>query len=53
MSATPTTAAAIWRLAAITIASAEPRPVTTTPASPAPSANDPTFSPTALVNTCP
>ena len=53
MSVTPTTAPTIWRLAATTSASAEPRPVTTAPASAAPSAKEPTFSPTAVVNTCP
>ena len=37
----------------MTIVSAEPRPVAITPPSAAPSANEPTFSPTAVVNTCP
>jgi hypothetical protein len=53
MSVTPTAAATICSVAATTSASADPSPVTTAPASAAPSANDPTFSPTALVNTCP
>ena len=53
MRVTPTTAPNIWSVAAITSASAEPSPVTTAPASAAPSAKEPTFSPTAVVNTCP
>lgn len=53
MSVTPTTAATICSVAATMSASAEPRPVTTAPASAAPSAKEPTFTPTALVNTCP
>jgi len=39
--------------AAITSASAEPSPVTTAPASAAPSENEPTLIPTAVVNTWP
>jgi hypothetical protein len=53
MRATPTPAATSCMVAATTSASADPSPVTTAPASAAPRANDPTFSPTALVNTCP
>ena len=37
----------------MTSVSAEPSPVATAPASAAPSANEPTFSPTAVVNTWP
>jgi hypothetical protein len=50
---TPTTAPAIWSVAAITIVSAEPRPMAITPPSAAPSENDPTLTPTAVVNTWP
>jgi hypothetical protein len=53
MSVTPTAAPPICMVAAITSASAEPSPVTTAPASAAPAANEPTLTPTALVNTCP
>ena len=50
---TPTTAAVICAAAATSIASAEPSPVATGPASAAPIANEPTFRPAAVVNTCP
>ena len=48
---TPATAPEIWSEAAIASASAEPSPVATTPASAAPNEKEPTFSPTAVVNT--
>ena len=50
---TPTTAPAICMVAAITIVSAEPSSVAITPPMAEPSAKDQTFSPTAVVNTCP
>ena len=50
---TPATAPSIWSVAATTIVSAEPSPVASPPASAAPSEKEPTFSPTAVVNTWP
>ena len=49
----PTTAPVICSEAPITSVSAEPSPVARAPASAAPSENEPTLIPTAVVNTWP